>query len=78
MVDQLRSEPCASCAEETAVGSVLFSDRLKIHESPDVFVCVLCETRIRASGKPLQLTAKEVASLTRNASAMAITWWSHF
>ena len=78
MVERLHSAPCAVCSEDTAVGSVFFTDRFKIHEGPDVFVCGLCEARIRASGKPLQLTAKEVASLTRNASAMAITWWSHF
>ena len=67
MVERLHSAPCAVCSEDTAVGSVFFTARFG-----------LCEARIRASGKPLQLTAKEVASLTRNASAMAITWWSHF
>ena len=75
MVEQLHSEPCAVCGEDTAVGSVFFTDRLKIHEGPDVFVCALCEARIRASGKPVQLTAKEVASLTRSASAIGIVWW---
>jgi hypothetical protein len=75
MVEQLHSEPCAVCGEDTAVGSVFFTDRVKIHEGPDVFVCALCEARIRASGKPVQLTAKEVASLTRSASAIGIVWW---
>ena len=73
-------EPCISCGEETAVGSVFFSDRLKIprYGRPDAFLCVLCDAKIRASHKPPRLTEEEVANLTRNASATAITWWSHF
>ena len=73
-------EPCISCGEETAVGSVFFSDRLKIprYGRPDTFLCVLCDSKIRASHKPPRLTEEDVAALTRNASATAITWWSHF
>jgi hypothetical protein len=72
-------EPCISCGEETAVGSVFFSDRLKIPRRgrPDAFLCVLCDAKIRASHNPPRLTHEDVAAFTRNASAAAITWWSH-
>jgi hypothetical protein len=73
-------EPCASCGEETAVGSVFFSDRLNIPRDgrPDAFLCGLCDAQIRASHKPTRMTGEDVAAFTRNASAAAITWWSHF
>ena len=71
-------EPCASCGEETAVGSVFYSDRVKVPQPgrPDVFLCGLCEAKLRASHKPAQMTKEDVAALTRNASAAAITWWN--
>ena len=64
---------------ETAVGSVFFSDRLAIPRPglPDVYLCALCDAQIRASHKPAQMTAEDVASFTRNASAASITWWNH-
>ena len=73
-------EPCASCGDETAVGSVLFSDRLTIsrHGRGDAFLCGLCDAQIRASFKPTRMTQEDVAALNKNASAAAITWWSHF
>jgi len=73
-------EPCASCGEETAVGSVFFSDRLRIPrpDGPDAFLCGLCDARIRASHKPSRWTPEDVAAFTRNASAAAVTWFSHW
>jgi hypothetical protein len=73
-------EPCASCGEETAVGSPFFSDRLKIarYGRAGAFVCGLCNAQIRESHMPPRWTDKDVATFTRNASAAAITWWSHF
>ncbi len=73
-------EPCASCGEETAVGSVFFSDRMQVprHGRPDAFLCGLCEAHICASHKPARMTGEDAAAFTRNASAAAITWWSHF
>jgi len=73
-------EPCASCGEETAVGSVFFSDRLKIPqgERADAFLCGPCYARIRASQKRQGWTDADVAAFTRNASAAAITWWSRY
>ncbi len=73
-------EPCASCGEETAVGSVFFSDRMAIPRQgqTDAFLCGLCEARIRASNKPTRMTDEDVAAFIRNGCAAAITWWSHF
>jgi hypothetical protein len=45
-------EPCIGCGEDTAVGSVFFSDR-KVVEDPDgrrAYVCSLCVARIRSAG----------------------------
>ena len=76
----LVQEPCASCGEETAVGSIFFADRVTIPRDgrADVFVCGLCDAQIRASHKHPRMTPEDVAAFTRNASAAAITWWSHF
>lgn len=73
-------EPCIACGEETAVGSIFFSDRLVIPRDgrPDTFLCTLCVARIRASHKPERWTDEDVAAFTRNASAAAITWWSRY
>ena len=73
-------EPCAACGEETAAGSVFFSDRVRIprHGRPDTYLCGMCHAEIRASGKHTGMTEEDLAAFTRNSSAAAITWWSHF
>jgi len=73
-------EPCVSCGEETAAGSVFFSDRLEIPRDgqPDGFLCSACNARIRAAHKPQQWTDADVATFVRNASAADITWSSRF
>jgi hypothetical protein len=73
-------EPCASCGEDTAVGSIFFSDRLTIPRDglPDAHLCVLCFARIRAKHKPQRWTDEEVAAFVRNASAADITWMSRY
>ena len=68
MVEKLQSpakEPCASCGEETGVGSVHFPDRLTFSRDgqADVFLCSICEARIRASGKPGQVTEDGVINV---------------
>ena len=45
-------EPCIGCGEETAIGSVFFSDR-KVVQDPDgtrAYLCSSCVARIRAAG----------------------------
>ncbi len=69
-------EPCVTCGEETAVGSVFFSDRLKVAQRGgiDAFLCGLCDERIRSSRKGRRMTDAEVADFIRNANAAALTW----
>ena len=67
----LTREPCASCGEETAAGSVHFSDRTKIPQDgeQDAFSCGVCFARIRAAGKPERLTEQDVIAMERLQSA---------
>lgn len=58
-------EPCQGSGEETAVGSVFFSDRRE-SEHPDGHrsdVCTLCDQRIAASRRGRQLTDDEARRL---------------
>ena len=73
-------EPCARCGEETAVGSVFFSDRVKIprHGRPDAFLCGLCDAQIRAAHKPARWTEEDVAAFIRNASVADIVWGGRY
>ena len=69
-------EPCAICGEATAVGSVFFSDRQTL-VSPDgssVYVCVLCDARVRAGHRGRQLTEDEVRQLVENGSIIGLGW----
>ncbi len=69
-------EPCIICGEETAAGSVFFSDRLRVSRphGAHVFLCGLCDERIRPSRNGQRMTDAEVDEFIRNASAAAITW----
>ena len=69
-------EPCVSCGEETAVGSIFFSDRLAVpgDGNSDAFLCGLCYARIRSSHKTSQMTDAEFDAFIRNASAVDIAW----
>ena len=51
-------EPCLSCGEETAIGSIFFSDRHE-NEGPDgrVYLCSECVARIRMAGHSENLTS---------------------
>ena len=73
-------EPCATCGEETAVGSVFFSDRLKVpgHGGPDAFLCGLCVAQVHSAHKPQRMTDRDLAAFTRNASAAAINWLGRY
>jgi hypothetical protein len=73
---ELPSEPCLSCGEETAVGSVFFSDRSTIEraDSQSAFLCSLCDARLRVSRKGAPLTDEEVRNLVKNGTAIALGW----
>jgi hypothetical protein len=52
-------EPCLSCGEETAVGSVFYSDRnaAQLPDGTRGYLCSACVRRIRAKGLPMEQTA---------------------
>jgi len=70
------AEPCSGCGEETATGSVFFSDRHAIEQADGrrAYLCALCDSRIRSSRKGRQLTDHEVRSIVENGSAIALGW----
>jgi hypothetical protein len=72
----LEREPCRSCGEETAVGSIFFGDRRVIHEpgGATIYLCVLCDGRIRAARRGRQLTDDEVRILVRTGSLLDLAW----
>ena len=71
-------ERCIACGEETAVGSVFFSDRHTIaHEDgAKTYLCTLCDARIRSSRRGRRLTDAEVQRIVETGSMAAIAWSS--
>ena len=69
-------EPCLGCGEETAVGSIFFSDRHTVEHSNGTraYLCTLCDARIRSSRKGRRLTDEEVRDIVENGSMGAISW----
>ncbi len=69
-------EPCASCGEETASGSIFYSGRHTIAHADDTrsFLCELCNDRIRSSHRSGGMTDDEVRSYVENGSAAGILW----
>ncbi len=61
------AEPCASCGEETAVGSVLYSDRhdLALAEGGRAHLCAECYQRARAA-KGGELTDADAEAIASN------------
>jgi hypothetical protein len=70
------AEPCLGCEEETAVGSVFFSDRRTVEQSDGTraYLCTLCDARIRSSRKGTRLTDEEIRNVVENGSMGAISW----
>jgi CRISPR/Cas system-associated protein Cas10 (large subunit of type III CRISPR-Cas system) len=62
------SDPCAVCGEETAVGSVFYSDRHLIEHADGrrSYLCTLCDERVRSSRAGNRLTDDEVRDLDAN------------
>jgi hypothetical protein len=55
-------EPCRSCGEETAIGSVFFFDRVEA-TSPDgrrYFICSECRKPVRAEARGVDMSDPEV------------------
>jgi hypothetical protein len=55
-------EPCVGCGEETAIGSIFFSDRRE-GKTPDgrpAFLCSECQNRAPAEAHPVDMSDPEV------------------
>lgn len=67
-------EPCEACGEETAVGSVFYSDRRVIEHTDGgrSYICTLCDQRIAASRHGKHLTDHEVRRLIETGSLAMI------
>jgi hypothetical protein len=72
----MAKEPCIGCGEETAVGSIFYSDRHPIDQADGrrTHLCTLCDARIRSSGRGRRLTDDQVRSLIANGSMAFIAW----
>lgn len=71
-----RREPCEGCGEETAVGSIFFSDRRRV-EHPDghrSYVCRLCDERLAADRHGRRLTDEELTKLINMAGIAGQAW----
>jgi hypothetical protein len=70
-------QPCLRCGEETAVGSVRYSDRLpaKDADGADGYLCGLCVADIRGTRRGRKLTDEEVRSLARTGSLLDQAWF---
>ena len=71
------AELCAACGEETALGSVFYSDRHTIVHADGrrSYLCSLCDSRIRSSRRGRRLTEDEVRHLVEDGSVAAIAWY---
>ena len=59
-------EPCAGCGEETAVGSVFFSDRRQTGSGPRVFLCSECQGKAHRERKGLPLGDADLRIIAGN------------
>ena len=61
-------EPCTQCLEETAAGSVFFSDRLVVTRTDGgrSFLCSDCYTRARAAKKGEPITDADLRVIADN------------
>jgi len=69
-------EPCLSCGEETATGSVLYSSRRVVHreDGTRTYLCELCGEQLAAKHHKGRLSDDEVRSLANNWSAAVNAW----
>jgi hypothetical protein len=62
------SEPCAVCAEETAVGTPFYAERHRIERADGeaAFLCALCGERVARSRGGRRLTSEELRAPDAN------------
>lgn len=70
----IATEPCLACGDETAVGSVLYSDRFPVDQPTGqrVYICGYCRDRIRDSKKGAPLTDQEFRDMANNAAMAGV------
>ena len=67
-------ESCVSCGEDTAAGSLFYSDRrvLDAESSSPRYLCSLCAEAVAHGRKNVQMTEKEHRALHEGASAFGV------
>ena len=72
----MAKEPCAGCGEETAAGSVFYSDRhvIPMDAGASSYLCTLCDARVRSSRSGKPLTDDEVRQFVKNGSMAGLAW----
>ncbi len=70
------TEPCVRCGEETALGSVFFSDRRTFERKKKgpAYLCSLCDAAILAARRSRRRTEDEVRRLEEMGSMPEISW----
>ena len=70
----MTKEPCEVCGEETAIGSVFYSDRRVVeHDGKRTFLCTLCQQRVAAAHGGRRLSQEELENLVRGGSLAMIS-----
>ena len=69
-------EPCEVCGEETAAGSVFFSDRRVVQhaDGSTAFVCTLCDQQIAAAHHGQSLDDEQLRRLLDQGLGVGIFW----
>jgi hypothetical protein len=75
--EPIERETCAGCGEDTAIGSVFYSDRRGVDLKPgtQAFLCALCDQRIASSRRGRRLTDDELRNAIQMGSITMIAAW---
>jgi len=71
-----RREPCFTCGEETAAGSVFYSDRYVLGSiaTDRRFLCSLCAREAAARRRPHRMSEAEARAFIQNGSIAGLAW----
>ncbi len=74
MVGRNVEEPCRVCGEETAVGSVFYSDRREIEASDGtrVYLCSECQALAHRARKGRPLSAEDLRTIADNGMMIGV------
>jgi hypothetical protein len=67
-------EACMGCGQETAIGSVFFSDRREVHvaDGTRVFLCSECQSKAHLARKGKPLTDDDLRTIAGNGSMIGV------